>query len=154
MSSSKFDEKVFEKLAEILKTNDLTEIEYNEGETKIRIARQLSEKVSYIQQAPAVLQHSEPSTGNQDKCEQKTDYKSQPGAVVAKMVGTCYLAPEPGAKKFVELGNEVNEGDPLLIIEAMKVMNIIKAHVKGKIVHIAAKDGEPVEFGQLLMVIE
>ena len=154
MSSLKFDEKVFEKLAAILKTNDLTEIEYNEGETKIRMTRQQvnREIVCSTQQLQTVVQNSNDKRIENE--QQPQDYTNHPGAVTAKMVGTCYLAPEPGAKTFVEIGSEVMEGDSLLIIEAMKVMNIIKSPIGGKVVHIAVQDGEPVEFGQLLVVIE
>ena len=70
------------------------------------------------------------------------------------MVGTCYLAPEPGAKKFIEIGDTVKKGQPLLIIEAMKVMNYIRAKNEGKVINILVKDAQPVEYGQLLLVIE
>ncbi len=70
------------------------------------------------------------------------------------MVGTCYLAPEPGAKKFIEIGDTVSKGQPLLIIEAMKVMNYIRAKNDGKVINILVQDAQPVEYGQLLLVIE
>ena len=156
MSSLKFDEKVFEKLAQILSNNDLTEIEYNEGDTKIRIVRQIKTDVVY--QATQPQPQIQPITNTQQISEQhshtKNDYSNHPGAVKSKIVGTCYLAPEPGAENFVKIGDSVQEGQPLLIIEAMKVMNLIKAPKSGKIIYIAVKDAEPVEYSQLLLVIE
>ncbi len=82
------------------------------------------------------------------------DYGNHPGAVKSPMVGTCYLSPEPGVPTFVKTGDTVKKDQPLLIIEAMKVMNYIKAPKEGKIIHIAVEDAQPVEFGQLLMVID
>lgn len=82
------------------------------------------------------------------------NYQNHPGAIKSPMVGTCYLSSEPNAPTFVNLGDTIKKGQPLLIIEAMKVMNYIKAPKDGKIVHIAVKDAQPIEYDQLLMVIE
>ncbi|MDR1034800.1 MAG: acetyl-CoA carboxylase, biotin carboxyl carrier protein [Holosporales bacterium] len=151
MSSLKINEALFNKLAEILKKHQLGEIEYQDGTFKVRIAARST-----------IVQHGDtsPQSGMQtDSIPQQqsnlpVDWARHQGALKSPMVGICYLAPEPGSQNFVETGSMVNEGQPILIIEAMKVMNIIKSQRSGKVIHIAVKNGEPVEYGQLLIVIE
>lgn len=163
MASLKIDESVFEKLAEVLKKHNLSEIEYKYGEAKIRISAINNNVPSsfQFQQPIAVPQHEIQSISDsteapiQEKAEPKeTDFSKHSGAVKSPMVGTCYLSSEPGAPNFVVVGDSVQEGQPLLIIEAMKVMNLIKAPKAGKIIHIAVANSDPIEFGQLLVVIE
>ena len=155
----KLDETVFDKLAEILKKHELSEIEYKDDDVKIRLTRGAvtqdvqkqdapkEREVSALQQSPLEVKHA-------PKEEIKENWSDHPGAVKSPMVGTCYLAPEPGAQNFVVLGDVVQKDQPLLIIEAMKVMNLIKAPKGGKVVHMAVSNTEPVEYGQLLVVIE
>jgi acetyl-CoA carboxylase biotin carboxyl carrier protein len=88
------------------------------------------------------------------KKDASEEYKDHEGALKSPMVGTCYLAPEPGAANFINLGDTVQKDQPVLIIEAMKVMNLIKAHKAGTVTKIAVKNSDPVEYGQILLVIE
>ena len=152
MSQMKIEEAVFDKLAEILKKHDLREVEYKNGDMKIRIAAGTNDFTipDRTFQSPTV-------SNNTPVAEEKTateSWSEHPGAVKSPMVGTCYLAPEPGANNFISLGDSVQKDQPLLIIEAMKVMNLIKAPKAGKVVHIAVNNADPIEFGQLLVVIE
>ena len=149
----KLDEAIFDKLAEILKKHELSEIEYKDDDVKIRLTRGTSSvqevRVKEVPEPVAISKTVAPQVP-----EVKKDWADHTGAVKSPMVGTCYLAPEPGAQNFVVLGDMVQKEQPLLIIEAMKVMNLIKAPRDGKIVHVAVSNAEPVEYGQLLVVIE
>ena len=144
------DIKTLEAVVKILKENNLAELEYKANDLKIKISAQASGQVlaQPVQQAvPAAPQA--PSIPKQEE-----NFSNHPGALISPMVGTCYLAPEPGAANFINLGDTVKKDQPLMIIEAMKVMNYIKAPKSGKIIHIAVQDAQPVEYGQLLLVIE
>ena len=160
MASLKIDETVFDKLAEVLKKHNLSEIEYKNGDVKIRLlAGGNKTQTVKVDDVPVAvpqeeLQTPEESAEQTPAQEEVVDFSKHPGAVKSPMVGTCYLAPEPGAGNFVALGDSVQEGQPLLIIEAMKVMNLIKAPKAGKVIHIAVSNSDPIEFGQLLVVIE
>ena len=125
-------------LAALLDETGLNEIEYGVGDRRIRVAR--------TPVAPSVPQIAAAS-GTSASVE-------HPGSVKAPMVGTAYLAPQPGDPPFVRLGDIVTEGQPLLIIEAMKVMNQIRAHRPGRIAQILVADTQPVEYGAILMLIE
>lgn len=148
--SLKIDISVFDKLAEVLKKHKLTEVEYKYGDTRIRLSSNNFSPNFVPQPAPQIAKDETSSP----LPEKKQDYNSHPGAVKSPMVGTCYRASEPGAQPFISVGDSVQEGQPLLIIEAMKVMNLIKSPRSGKIIHIAVSNAEPIEFGQLLVVIE
>ena len=153
----KLDEAVFDKLAEILKKHELSEIEYKDDDVKIRLTRGLvTQEVPRLKEAHELQRDPLPmeSTPAPAPKEINKNWSEHHGAVKSPMVGTCYLAPESGAQNFVALGDMVQKEQPLLIIEAMKVMNLIKAPRDGKIVHIAVSNAEPVEYGQLLVVIE
>ena len=152
------DTKLIETLAELLQRTGLTEIELAEGEARIRVARQPAPVVTAV--GPSLP----PATGgvsaspqaaaldaNAGRREAEADH---PGAVRAPMVGTAYLTPEPGAAPFIAVGSEVREGQTLLIIEAMKVMNPIRAPKGGRVSEILIQSGDPVEYGELLLVIE
>lgn len=148
----KVDEAIFDKLAEILKKHELNEIEYKDDDVKIRLTKgQSSVREVAIKESAGAK--TAPMAVEPVVHEAKNDWDTHPGAVKSPMVGTCYLAPEPGAQNFVVLGDMVQKDQPLLIIEAMKVMNLIKAPKDGKIVHIAVSNAEPIEYGQLLVVI-
>ena len=138
------DKKSIKELVEILDEMQLTTLSYQKGEVKISVS-----KGSVAAAAPIVL-HEE--SGNMQKDE--TDYKNDPRVIKSPMVGTVYLQPEPGAKKFVELGDSVSNGQSLLIIEAMKTMNPIESYLQGKVTKIFVQDEEAVEFGQPLMLVE
>ena len=129
-------------LAALLTETGLTEIEYAIGDRRIRIAR-----VPGGPGSPSAPVAAPPAAARSLSVE-------HPGSVKAPMVGTAYLAPQPGDPPFVRLGDSVAEGQPLLIIEAMKVMNQIRAHRAGRIAQILVADAQPVEYGAVLMLIE
>ena len=133
------DTELIRTLATLLTETGLTEIEYAVGDRRVRVARVPGGPTPAF--APPTLP---PAAGSIE----------HPGAVKAPMVGTAYLAPQPGAPPFVRLGDAVTEGQPLLIIEAMKVMNQIRAHRPGRVAQIVIADAQPVEFGAVLMLIE
>jgi acetyl-CoA carboxylase biotin carboxyl carrier protein len=133
-------------LAQLLAENGLTEIEYAVGDRLIRVSR----STSAIAAAPAAAASpAAPTPGTSP-----SGPVSHPGAVTAPMVGTAYLAPRPEAPAFVRPGDTVAAGQPLLIIEAMKVMNEIRAPRAGRIAQILVEDAQPVEYGAVLMLIE
>ncbi len=151
----KIDDIVFEKLAKILKENELSEIEYKEGEVKIRLSRMPGNGIYKHVTAPEDFPKDESKNEPETIVETKSlNWNEHPGAVKSPIVGTCYLAPEPGAQNYISVGDVIQKDQPLMIIEAMKVMNLIKAPREGKIVHIAVGNTEPIEYGQLLVVIE
>ncbi len=129
-------------LAQLLSENGLTEIEYAVGDRLIRVSRGAS-AFAGVSAAPTAAA----GIGANSKAIHH-------GAVTAPMVGTAYLAPQPGAPAFVRLGDDVLEGQPLLIIEAMKVMNEIRALRPGRVTQILVADAQPVEYGAVLMVLE
>jgi acetyl-CoA carboxylase biotin carboxyl carrier protein len=135
-------------LAGLLDETGLSEIEYAVGDRRIRVARAAAPVTALVPAGPAVAAlagaAAAPSAGAAE----------HPGAVKSPMVGTVYLAPQPGAPAFVKVGDKVAEGDVLLIIEAMKVMNQIRAPRAGRVAEIAVGDGSPVEFGQVLVILE
>ncbi len=135
-------------LAELLVQNGLSEIEYAVGDRLVRVSRAGSTPAPISAPVNAGIPAEPlPSTGGGTV----TDH---PGAVTAPMVGTVYLAPHPGAPAFVRRGETVEAGRPLLIIEAMKVMNEIRAPRAGRIAEILVEDAQPVEYGMVLMLIE
>ncbi len=154
----KFESDYIEKLAKIIADNDLTEISLEDGEQAITIRKDLPE-VNMVASAPAVAatpqaapvapaQASAPAQAPAAKEEVKGK------AITSPMVGTFYAASSPDAAPFVEVGSTVNVGDVVCIIEAMKLMNEIKAEQAGKVVQICVKNGDPIEFGQVLMYVE
>jgi acetyl-CoA carboxylase biotin carboxyl carrier protein len=151
MAKLNVDTSLIETLAELLQRTGLTEIEISEGDARIRVVREQPTAVAHVPhgpwptQATAPVSAAEPAAGV---------VESHPGAVRAPMVGTVYLTPEPGAPPFVSLGDEIREGQTLLIIEAMKVMNPIRAPRGGRLVQLLVNSGDPVEYGELLMIVE
>ena len=144
----KSDSEKIRELADLLNETGLSEIEIESGDTRIRVARG---GVS-ISAAPIAQTAAPFSAAAID--DAPADLSTNPGALISPMVGTAYSSPEPGKERFIKLNSSVSIGDTLLIIEAMKVMNSITAHKSGKIVHIGFEDGQPIEFNQLLVVIE
>lgn len=145
MSKMDIDIGSIKKLAGLLKETGLSEIEYAEGDRRVRVA-------SNVAAAPSVVHVASPAAPAETKAEEQAPApKGTP--VTAPMVGTIYLAPAPGEKPFVKVGDRVKQGDTLLIIEAMKVMNMIKAPQGGEIVEILVSDATPVEFGDTLLLI-
>ena len=154
----KIDKNAIRELAEILNDTDLTEIEVEEKDLKIRVARQITQaSVNYAPHAPAApISAPSPVAAVAPAAEtaEKPVDASHPGALTSPMVGTAYLAPEPGAANFVSVGGKVNAGDTILIVEAMKVMNPIKAEKAGTVTKILVEDSQAVEFGDVLAIIE
>ena len=144
------DGALLRELAELLSTNDLTEIEVEDGDRKIKVRREGTPVMAYAP-APAPVAAAAPSG---PAPAEAAPAAAPVDAVKSPMVGTAFLAPEPGAKPFIAPGQAVKAGDTLLIIEAMKVMNPITAPKAGKIVEILIGDAQPVEFDQPLVVIE
>lgn len=150
-------------LAELLRENDLTELqvkrEYGENDAlNVRVSRKPPAQV-VTQMAAAAPMAAAPAAAPAPAApaaapEVAADPASLPGAVTSPMVGTVYLSPEPDAAAFVKVGDSVNEGDTLLIIEAMKTMNHIPAPKSGTVKRIVVSDGAPVEFGAPLMIVE
>lgn len=153
----KIDAKAIRQLADLLNETGLTEIEVAEGDQMIRVNKGGAFVGGGQSAAPAANFNmpSDPTAPQQaNTAAPSTITGDHPGAVTSPMVGTAYLAPEPSAPSFVKKGDTVNVGDTLLIIEAMKVMNPIKASKGGTITQILVESGKPVEFGDVLMVIE
>jgi len=149
----KIDTNAIKELAEILDDTGLTEIEVAEGDKMIRINRGGATYAAH----PAAPVHmpSDPTVPQPASNDMPSaDVSTHPGAVVSPMVGTAYLAPEPSAADFITKGCSVKEGDTLMIIEAMKVMNPIKAPKSGTITQILIENEQPIEFGDVLVVIE
>jgi acetyl-CoA carboxylase biotin carboxyl carrier protein len=153
MSKLNVDTSLIETLADLLQRTGLTEIEISEGDARIRVVREQTAAVAHVAPAPRPAAATQPVPSAAESGA-RAPIESHPGAVRAPMVGTVYLTPEPGAPPFVSLGDEIREGQTLLIIEAMKVMNPIRAPRGGRLVQLLVNSGDPVEYGELLMIIE
>jgi acetyl-CoA carboxylase biotin carboxyl carrier protein len=147
------DTALIKELAELLSANELTEIEVEDGDRKIRVKRDAVPVMAYAP-APAAIAAAAPTVSAAAPAADTTPAAAPVDAVKSPMVGTAYLASEPGAKPFIAVGASVKQGDTLLIIEAMKVMNPIQAPKAGTITQILVGDSQPVEFDQPLVVIE
>ena len=134
----KIDKKIIEELVKYLKEFNLSEIEYAEGTTKVKVSRAMNNS----------------SIISTEVNKKKTIIESNGTNVTSPIVGTAYLASEPGAKKFVEVGQKVKKGQTIMIIEAMKTMNHVPSTENGTVSKILVKDGEPVEFGQPLISVK
>jgi len=143
----KSDSEKIRELADLLNETGLNEIEIESGDTRIRVARGgVSVSATPVVQAAAP---ASPVT----KDDTSADLSVNPGALKSPMVGTAYIAPEPGAKPFCKVGDQVSEGQTLFIVEAMKTMNPITAHKSGKIDQILIANAQAVEFGEVLAII-
>ncbi|HSV29126.1 MAG TPA: acetyl-CoA carboxylase biotin carboxyl carrier protein [Candidatus Omnitrophota bacterium] len=151
MATKSFDSELVRSLATLLDETNLTEIEYDTGSIRIRVARQ---------GAPVAVHHAAPAMPAvaahpvAQPAPVALDDANHPGAVTSPMVGVSYLSPEPGAAKFIEVGATVSEGQTLMLIEAMKTFNPIRAPRGGKVTRILVTDGQPVEFGEPLVIVE
>ena len=140
----KIDKKLIKELVDNLKEFGLTELEYQEGQTKVKVSKatkavEMSKSNAVVSQNKAVLKSSDDSEGIRVK---------------SPIIGTAYLAAEPGAKKFVEVGDKIKKGQTVMIVEAMKTMNHVPSTQDGIVSKVLVKDGEPVEFGQPLISIK
>ena len=137
----KINKKLIKELVDNLEEFKLTELEYSEKDTKIKVSRQtkVSQNISPEITIEKNNKKTEPVSG--------TEIKSP-------IIGTAYLAPEPGAKKFVETGKKIKKGDTVMIVEAMKTMNHVPSPVAGTVKKICVEDGQPVEYGHTIVIIE
>lgn len=140
-------------LAELLQRTGLTEIEISEGEARVRVVKKPA-PVYEAHVAPRTAAAPPPVVAEAEPAATSASDAAHPGTVTSPMVGTVYLYPEPGADPFVAPGQTVREGETLLIIEAMKVMNQIRAPRSGRIARIFVDNATPVEFGEPLLIIE
>ncbi len=140
----KIEKKLIKELVDYLKEFNLTELEYQDGQSKIKVSK-ASKGIESIKTGAivspnkSVLKNSEDSEGTRIK---------------SPIIGTAYLAPEPGAKKFVEIGDKIKKGQTVMIVEAMKTMNHVPSTSDGEIKKILVEDGQPVEFGQTLVILK
>ena len=137
----KINKKIIEELVRYLEEFNLSDIEYAEGTTKVKVSRSLKNSAIITTEINRKKLNIDKSTDSSLK-------------VTSPIVGTAYLAPEPGAKKFVEEGQKVKKGQTIMIIEAMKTMNHVPSTQEGIVSKVLVKDGEPVEFGQALISIK
>jgi acetyl-CoA carboxylase biotin carboxyl carrier protein len=151
MSNEKLDTQVVRELAELLKETDLSEIECEVGAVKIRVTRSIAPVVQQAVVAPSAA--APVSAAPIGGVESAPAPAVAIDAVKAPMVGTVYMAPEPGAAPFVKVGDTIKEGDTLLLIEAMKTFNPVRANKSGVIKDILVADGKPVEYDEPLVVI-
>ena len=140
----KIDKKLIQELVDNLKHFNLTELEYQEGQTKIKVSRvtrgiDQTKSNAVVSQNKAVLNTSDDNAGIRVK---------------SPIIGTAYLAPEPGAKKFVKVGDKIKKGQTVMIVEAMKTMNHVPSTSEGEVSKILVEDGQPVEFGQTLVILK
>ena len=140
----KIDKKLIKELVENLKEFNLTELEYQEGATKVKVSKatkaiEQSKTGAVVSSNKAVLQSSDDADGIRVK---------------SPIIGTAYLAAEPGAKKFVEIGDKVKKGQTIMIVEAMKTMNHVPSTADGEVKKVLVTDGQPVEFGQTLILLK
>ena len=150
-SSRNDDSALIRELALLLDETSLTEIEIERAGLRVRVARNIN--VTASMPANFMPAASAPAAGAAQPAA-VTDMAMHPGVVPSPMVGTVYWAPEPGAKPFIEVGTKVSAGQTLLIIEAMKTMNQIPSPRAGTVTQILVEDGQPVEFGEPLVIIE
>ena len=140
----KIDKKLIRELVDNLKEFDLTELEYQDGPTKIKVSK-ASKAIEQIKTSAIV---------SANKSVLKSSDESEGIRVKSPIIGTAYLAPEPGAKKFVEVGDKIKKGQKVMIVEAMKTMNHVPSTSDGEVKKILIADGQPVEFGQTLVLLK
>ena len=137
----KINKKLIKELVTCLEENNLSELEYSEKDIKIKVARNSFKENSKIEILP-------------NKIELKEDKILTGIEIKSPIIGTAYLAPEPGGKKFVEIGKKIKKGDTVMIVEAMKTMNHVPSTKDGVVKNVVVEDGQPVEYGQTLVILE
>ena len=140
----KIDKKLIKELVDNLKEFELTELEYQEGQTKIKVSKE-SKGIEQVKTSALV---------SPNKSVLKSTNENEGIRVKSPIIGTAYLAPEPGAKKFVEIGDKIKKGQTVMIVEAMKTMNHVPSTADGEVKKILIEDGQPVEFGQTLVLLK
>ena len=141
----KIEKKLIKELVDYLKEFNLSELEYQEGQTKIKVSR-VSHGPEPTKTTSAVV--------SQNKAVLKSSDDSDGVRIKSPIIGTAYLAAEPGAKKFVEIGDKIKKGQTVMIVEAMKTMNHVPSTSDGEVKKILVEDGQPVEFGQTLVILK
>ena len=143
----KIDKKIIKELNEYLEEFNLTEIEITEKDTKIKVSKNTRSNINQ----PSMVAYNSPA----EKSILENNQTIKKGIeVTSPIIGTAYHAPEPGAKKFIEIGKKIKKGDTIMIVEAMKTMNHVPSSSDGVVKEICIGDGQPVEFGQTLIVLE
>ena len=140
----KIDKNIIKELTEYLNEFNLTEIEYTDKDTKIKVSKSISSNSNQVLSA---------ATSTAISSEEKTKIVSGT-EVKSPIIGTAYHSPEPGAKKFSEIGKKIKKGETIMIVEAMKTMNHVPSTVDGIIKEICVEDGQPVEYGQTIIIVE
>ena len=139
----KINKNIIKELNDYLEEFDLAEIEYTEKDVKVKVSK------SRISQS---IMTAKPSNENKFKTEEVTINNSK--KITSPIIGTAYLAPEPGGKKFIEIGKKIKKGDTVMIVEAMKTMNHVPSPIDGVVKEICVEDGQPVEFGQTIAALD
>ena len=143
----KINKKIIKELSDYLNEFNLTELEYTEKDTKIKVSKN---NISINNQSPSSnLQQNQIFKNKENNIQKKSGIE-----ITSPIIGTAYHAPEPGAKKFVEVGKRIKKGDTVMIVEAMKTMNHVPSSADGVVREVCVKDGQPVEFGQTIIVLE
>ena len=139
----KIDKKIIKELNDYLEEFNLTEIEYTEKDIKVKVSKSSGANLTTVKEIKSEIKSENTKLDNISGTE-----------VPSPIIGTAYLAPEPGGKKFVEVGKKVNKGDTIMIVEAMKTMNHVPSPIAGTIKKICVEDGQPVEYGHTIAIIE
>ena len=143
----KINKKIIKELSDYLNEFNLTELEYTDKDTKIKVSKN---SIQISNQSP-----SSDTRLDQTLKDKKDNIQDKPGIkVTSPIIGTAYHAPEPGAKKFVEVGKKIKKGDTVMIVEAMKTMNHVPSSSDGIVKEVCVEDGQPVEFGQTIIILE
>ena len=142
----KIDKKIIKELSDYLDEFNLTELEYTEKDTKIKVSKN---NISINSQSLSKVNNSKSVPETISAVNKKTGIE-----VTSPIIGTAYHSPEPGAKKFVEVGKKIKKGDTIMIVEAMKTMNHVPSSADGIVKEICVEDGQPVEFGQTIIILE
>ena len=150
MARHSIDEGAIERLVKLLDEHGLTELEYGEGRWHVRVSRAAAGQPA----APAPASPPGPESEQPEALATQESAAAHPGAVTSPMVGTVYLAPEPGMAPYVKVGDTVGDGQTLFLIEAMKTMNPITAPRPGRVSQIFAQNAAPVEYGEVLIILE
>ena len=139
----KINKNIIKELTEYLNEFNLTEIEYTEKDIKVKVSKSSRANIAAIKETKSEIKSENIKLDNTSGTE-----------VTSPIIGTAYLAPEPGGKKFVEVGKKINKGDTIMIVEAMKTMNHVPSPIAGTIKKICVEDGQPVEYGHTIAIIE
>ena len=139
----KINKNIIKELTEYLNEFNLTEIEYTEKDIKVKVSKSSNPNIATVKEVKSEIQSENIKIDNIGGTE-----------VPSPIIGTAYLAPEPGGKKFVEIGKKINKGDTIMIVEAMKTMNHVPSPIAGTVKKICVEDGQPVEYGHTIAIIE